>query len=793
MDRVELYRDEIAQHGVAAIYALKEWLDDPRLAAFAVRAIGRAADLGARREAEQVFVSALDSVSEQVTRDIQWELGRLGLGHPLAVRSAGSGRRVSRRRRLISPSAVGRSLPAAWAQWQQLLAEHFFRPRSNDSPLTFFVDDELLGFLGKGPPESAVDDLVRAFTSLTDDGEDAAFDAIDGFLSDWEAEASAYPPPVLPALAICVLAATWMAAEDNIAAHNYYRRYRQLLRLGGEGTPKGYARSVPQYWEAYRRWLLESQDGRFGTPTAKRHKHLTNIGYAISQALIRRSDRQQFPEFYRWLGCSPGQSVAPSTLVQWFGVWADRHGVHPALRHMLADREYRGVLAQALAGDLRDWDGSERDEEGRVVLRIRLTLETLRSTPTAWVEQSPVAPVDRLALREGSDEYQVTGGPDGYVGRLSRAVTAEEAFARGARLREGRYITHLRPMPIMPLRIDDQLGMWVSCPSLVLGEQMVVVTVPELTSTVRGFLEASAAPGWTESPGALGDPLAGTTFARVEIAELQSAPLDPHLAAIMPTSRGGPLLVDGLPVLGMARVYLTGGEPRVQLEPELAAALRSVVLDGTQVELPKGKDSLDLRTFGLKVGHHSVEAAGARLTFDTVETAFAQSRAECDVVPAAWKLHVRGSRIRSADSTSDGNGSFNLAGSVIDENGPRLDRRAFVVLPQSARVGWLLGLIPGQVMPVSRTAAFRWLGTLGLHAGPLDLLAPFPVAWVLYRQLLLGWTLIPGPAVTEPFGTKGRPGSLADWQGVVGRFAAKRPSAHADRWDSYVKIAADLS
>jgi len=76
-DRIDL-RDPIAAHGEAAIDAMAEWLVDPELTRFAVRVIGRAADLGQPAAAVSMLDAARAEASPDQRQDIEAELGRLG-------------------------------------------------------------------------------------------------------------------------------------------------------------------------------------------------------------------------------------------------------------------------------------------------------------------------------------------------------------------------------------------------------------------------------------------------------------------------------------------------------------------------------------------------------------------------------------------------------------------------------------------------------------------------------------------------------------------------------------------
>ncbi len=74
--RIEL-RDQIAAYGVPAIEGVRPWLDDDRLAAFAVRVIEQVGIEGEPAQATRVLRSERGRVPANVTGDVDWALQRL--------------------------------------------------------------------------------------------------------------------------------------------------------------------------------------------------------------------------------------------------------------------------------------------------------------------------------------------------------------------------------------------------------------------------------------------------------------------------------------------------------------------------------------------------------------------------------------------------------------------------------------------------------------------------------------------------------------------------------------------
>ncbi len=76
--RIE-FRDRIAEHGAAGIERVVPWLTDPKMAAFAVRVIARAAQFGAADDARRALQMAIAGLSEPARSDAASALEALGV------------------------------------------------------------------------------------------------------------------------------------------------------------------------------------------------------------------------------------------------------------------------------------------------------------------------------------------------------------------------------------------------------------------------------------------------------------------------------------------------------------------------------------------------------------------------------------------------------------------------------------------------------------------------------------------------------------------------------------------
>lgn len=87
--RLPLYRDGIAAFGADAIEPLVAWIQQPTLAAFAIRTIERIAELVPQAKPNVIVELAWldrDGLGDAITADIEASLGRLGVDLKRATR-----------------------------------------------------------------------------------------------------------------------------------------------------------------------------------------------------------------------------------------------------------------------------------------------------------------------------------------------------------------------------------------------------------------------------------------------------------------------------------------------------------------------------------------------------------------------------------------------------------------------------------------------------------------------------------------------------------------------------------
>ena len=133
-------------------------------------------------------------------------------------------------------------------------------------------------------------------------------------------------PPGVTTLAALSLAADSMHAAGEMAAHNYYGRLHELLgtpahrRTAVESSYRDHAEDV---WDTLNNWLT-AWEGERGVPTAYVVGHWRYVGLPLSQALVRRADRERLITMFAAEGLPPGLRISPADMEADLDSWMPR-------------------------------------------------------------------------------------------------------------------------------------------------------------------------------------------------------------------------------------------------------------------------------------------------------------------------------------------------------------------------------------------------------------------------------------------------------------------------------------
>jgi hypothetical protein len=631
----------------------------------------------------------------------------------------------------------------SYSDWTKLLCEHFFRKDRASHPVTFFVDDDLVWLLeGSGDPDAGVASLTAAVrTRLAPDSYGRRFTHIDNECTKWKVDGACGCPPSLPLLAVAVLAGTRMAREEGIAATNYWRRFRDLLELNGPRDLKGREEVFPGLWDQLAWWLDTKHEGRLGRSTIQEDPWWTIIGYALSQALFRESDRQHLTDLFRKLGLAPDEQPHPRELLQYFKAWAPGSALSHGAKHMAADARYDERLIALLVDEASRWDGVLRDERGRKLGSLVLAYEPTPRPTYMVAAERPLGFPEQAAFAGGGAARRMTASIEGWYGETW--PLDHEWLQHGLRLEADEFVLAYRPTPVVPLARNPVLGCWASVSRVEPGEKYVVLVDNPYADAVQTFLRDHARDEWKREADAFAPP-GWVLFTGVVIEEsLAEIPAGP-LAALAPRLRERPTLRGGLLLDGAVALYLCGGEPDLWL-PSLLDAETVVSIKGTVVEAVAGQ-RISLAARRMPAGAHEIAVGAATLRFSSTRDFRVRESPGAGTLGHTLARSNGGYKAVSAGATAleqeQQDGEVAVAGAhLIGSEADLPVSRPTIVLPLEARSYRLAGAAPGEVVEPRQPARPVWLDSAG--DGPL-----FPIGFEVSPDFDAVWVVVERPGRT---------------------------------------------
>jgi hypothetical protein len=450
-----------------------------------------------------------------------------------------------------------------------------------DSPEPVYMDfeDEAIEALGARlgvATQKVEDELASAIAAtLVSGGPAKIFDRHMRRTRQWVREGRATTPPFLGVLATFCLAAERMASGDGMSSHNYFGRLHEVLGWDSEDQrlDQAYRRVSERLWDELNRWLLQC-DGLRGTPTAFVLNHRF-VGLSVSQALVRRTDRERLTSFFRQYGFAPGADVAPSELEMVLDGWMSQRPC-PAtavLERLWHKGQARERIAQAASVALASWDGRVSERGPRAaggaasVGHLALTLEMGSFPRRRFALQAllylpePGTPRDGV-VTTASPPARVELVPDlpGALGLgRSSSLNAGDVLEGVLRIEDslsGQEVER-RPRRMVLFREDELSRRWIESPQVMLGDNVRLLVHKDLERRVCEVLEVVARPGWAKSEPYPGQPDGWTLFTGVEVFNhpgslVRTDKMD-DLAPLVPLTSSQLKVADGFALPGQVR------------------------------------------------------------------------------------------------------------------------------------------------------------------------------------------------------------------------------------------------
>lgn len=521
-----------------------------------------------------------------------------------------------------------------YSWWQKTLADAFLVPHAG--PFALFVDDAELRRIAPELDDPATD-LARAVRDASSPIPGAYFSQVERERRAWKRGDRAMPPPVLPVLAITVLAATQMRSDGQTLSTNYYRRLAesiepeaaepQVTALRDEVAGSAFL-DVVTMWCTLDEWVAE-QDGRIGVSTIRTHERLTRIGYPRSQALLTRSDRAELTRFF--VALNVGESGLPDehAMLRALEVWttARQNRLGESFMAALHDAETKGLIAAVVLACAAAWDGRviTRDGRSRIAIRLGIDLDEWTSEWLFPVQDGAPTPIVLDGLTSADAQVSLALSPPSryYLAKHAPAVSVE-LILQGFRLRGLEFAAERPSAEVLIFARDSQTGAWSSTDGIIPYETHIIAATAAESPSVGRVLGHAAAVGWAPRKQGQYALLPGfTLYENVKFTDdtaLQDAlRSEPQLRAlgVAPTLIPRARFVRGLPLdreLASSH-YLVGGEPDILLPTEVEPGPVILSLNGKEELVTANGFPFPIRRFPQPEGETEVIADGQRLSF----------------------------------------------------------------------------------------------------------------------------------------------------------------------------------
>jgi hypothetical protein len=250
--------------------------------------------------------------------------------------------------------------------WNAALAGRFLQGRSGE-PLYLYTDEAVLEEVCAQVGVAAADALGAFVAAVR-----GTLGTSEPFRS-WFLESRRVPdgaaPTYLGVLCFLVLA----AVERETTRFQYYPELNAFLgRPNDAGAPAGFDIHVPALFRHFNEWL-DADGAAHGLPTARSHEHYPNIGWPLSQAIVRPLDRALLVRLFVMQHLSAGADHTGAWLRAKLVPRLTTSAASASRTRLLELNEHHGdLLEDVLEQEYRAWDGQASIAMGprRVLVRL---------------------------------------------------------------------------------------------------------------------------------------------------------------------------------------------------------------------------------------------------------------------------------------------------------------------------------------------------------------------------------------------------------------------------------------
>lgn len=515
-----------------------------------------------------------------------------------------------------------------------------------------------------------------------------------------ELEKQAEAPPVLPVLMATVVAAKQMHRTESAAAHNYYRRYRQLMDLPGTGMPKGYD-GLSIWWSWLEEWVERRNSDpstAVGTILLPEDPSPRHVGYPISQVRWRQHDTDRLVERVRATTTASPAEFDDARLIAIARRAGNSVGLDETAQAFLMDKANERTILRLI----RDRLSSHTPMGPRTSVDMKLYLQLV---PTPRLVLTAPRPGGWPIAAEMRDE-------DGQVVRLETSAGDNSL-----------YLAHGLPLDSDVLSHGVRFR-WQGSPVVFEPDDLY----PMLRHRLGGYIEADRWPvdgsvsilGPRRELGQHGLEQLGEVVTDGElpsgwafVLDVPVEALPDDLGARQPGTDSDHVVrtlefVGGLRPGPSRRTFLAAGLPGVKLDGGEGSPI--AVIDGEPVLLNVDRDSNIAWLPRLESGNHHISLNGAETTIKVVH-------GYAGVLPG-------GRRIRRTIGDCD------LSGAAVR---PETPAPSEIALDGHAQERLVLGVHVGEIVAPDAADPPSWVARAGLYNREFPYQPPFDPLLVVHR------------------------------------------------------------
>lgn len=385
-------------------------------------------------------------------------------------------------------------------------------------------------------------------------------DPYSGMLSEleaWRKAGMATSPPFTTILFALSHAAAVMG-DDGLAGRNdYYTRLAQVTHLGRQPLML-HGISTEPLWKGLNEWLLQN-NYELGRPTAKALNSWVYVGYALSQAIVRAGDREQFHDLFHRFGFSGNEPISQKEMGFYLAHWMNSSRPSPRMKKAWKDRELRERIIEAALAELAAWSTSDR----RPIMGGMKAARATRLSLLANVVEGLMG--RKLELRLGRAGDGIQEGPFTLEGSVHAFHLANDDFGTFATMspsplgsnniglgqsftfKQDEEVLSWQPRLIVPFALSPS-GQWIEVARTSFGAQHVVLVrdANNLPKKVELLLaDAAMVQPTKETPSDMrGLPVGWVLYANVQVRQPSVEPPQ-DLACLVPLANEGSLAVTG--------------------------------------------------------------------------------------------------------------------------------------------------------------------------------------------------------------------------------------------------------